>query len=113
MYKEDIAMELLALGSVVKVKGMKEKRVISGYLRPVSDGRVFDYSSVPFPTGLVNIEDLAVFNAEDVDEVVFSGLNDNNKEVVKWFEAFKPVMEKKLGEVIEKGADAQASEQLD
>lgn len=70
-------MEYLTIGSVVRVKGLTEKRMISGYLRVDPAGRVWDYAAVPYPLGVGDMP-VAMFNAGSIEEVLFTGYCDKD-----------------------------------
>ena len=92
-------MELLTIGSVVKVKGSIVQRMITGYLRAATDGRVFDYASVPYPVGMGDSASLLVFNADAVEEVLFEGYKDENYPQLKaLFEYAVPIAQEKAKE---------------
>nr|WP_205395918.1 DUF4176 domain-containing protein [Streptococcus lutetiensis] len=70
--------ELLPIGTVVRVKDGSQSLMITT-LFPVTekDGQkgYFDFGAVPLPLGVVG-QDLAFFNKEDIDEVLFLGYVD-------------------------------------
>ena len=70
--------ELLPIGTVVRVKDGSQRLMITT-LFPVKekDGqkRYFDFGAVPLPLGVVG-QDLAFFNKEDINEVLFLGYVD-------------------------------------
>lgn len=70
--------EHLPIGTVVRVNVGSQSLMIST-LFPVTekDGQkgYFDFWAVPLPLGVVN-QDLAFFNKEDIDEVLFLGYVD-------------------------------------
>lgn len=73
-----IDRELLPIGTVVRVKDGSQSLMITTLL-PVTekDGQkgYFDFGAVPLPLGVVS-QDLAFFNKEDIDEVLFLGYVD-------------------------------------
>lgn len=73
-----IDKELLPIGTVVRVKDGSQSLMITT-LFPVAekDGQkgYFDFGAVPLPLGVVG-QDLAFFNKEDIDEVLFLGYVD-------------------------------------
>lgn len=88
-------MDVLSIGSVVALKGRKEKRMITGYLRTLPDGRVFDYASVPFPIGAGDPQSGVLFNAEAIETILFEGYHDEEfPKVADFLEKVRPVMEK-------------------
>ena len=73
-----IDRELLPIGTVVRVNDGSQSLMITT-LFPVTekDGQkgCFDFGAVPLPLGVVG-QDLAFFNKEDIDEVLFLGYVD-------------------------------------
>ena len=70
--------ELMPIGTVVRVKDGSQSLMITT-LFPITekDGQkgYFDFGAVPLPLGVVG-QDLAFFNKEDIDEVLFLGYVD-------------------------------------
>ena len=70
--------ELLPIGTVVRVKDGSQSLMITT-LFPVTEKDdqkgYFDFGAVPLPLGVVG-QDLAFFNKEDIDEVLFLGYVD-------------------------------------
>ncbi len=88
-------MDVLTIGSVVAVKGRKEKRMITGYLRALPDGRVFDYASVPFPAGAGDPNAGLLFNAEAIEQLLFEGYRDEDyATLTALLEKARPEMER-------------------
>lgn len=83
MAKDSIQQELLPLGSVVNLKkGDGTKVVIIGRLTLTEDNGVkgyFEYSSVVYPTGIVDANQLLFFNSEDINEVFHTGFSDEQE----------------------------------
>jgi len=67
---------LLSAGSIVKIKGIPKRLfMIMGYL-PKSDKKVYDYSAVLYPIGLLNPDGAFVLDQDGIEEVVFQGYLD-------------------------------------
>lgn len=99
-------MDVLAIGSVVTLKGRKEKRMITGYLRVLPDGRVFDYASVPFPVGAGDPQSGVLFNADAIESVLFEGYREEDfPKVAEFLEKARPAVEKAAKEANDKTKD--------
>lgn len=85
--------ELLPIGSVVLLKEGTKKLMIIG-IKPVSEDNpntVFDYIGVVYPEGYLSNEYNFLFNHNDINDVVFIGYNNPEREDFIEFmeEAFK------------------------
>lgn len=69
--------DLLPVGSVVLLKHARKKIVIMGILQikasPQDPASTYDYMGVPFPEGYMGRESCLLFNHQDIEEVIFSG----------------------------------------
>ena len=65
----------LPLGSIVKLKGGTKGIMITGYFVKVEslNNKIFDYKGCPYPEGVVSSEGTALFNNDEIDEVIFEG----------------------------------------
>lgn len=76
--------ELLPIGSVVLLKNAQKKIVIMGLLQTkhTENGRniTYDYMGVPYPEGYMGRETGLLFNHENVQEVVFTGFVNEERE---------------------------------
>lgn len=69
-----IGDSVLPIGSVVRINGMEDTDLmIMGVLPQTPDGVVKDYSATIHPVGVVDVNRMILFDAEDVKEVVFEG----------------------------------------
>ena len=67
----------LPVGSVVMLKGGKKRVMICGRVQAESEtGKLYDYSACLFPEGVIDPDELYLFNNEDIDTVYFLGLQD-------------------------------------
>ena len=73
---------LLPIGSIVKVKGMEQRMMVYGVLQKgkATGDRVFDYIAVPYPEGIHDSRLSIGFNHSEVEEVVFRGYEDKDRE---------------------------------
>lgn len=87
----------LPLGSVVKLKGAEKRLMICGRVQSnVETNKLYDYSACLFPEGIIDPEELYLFDNEDIEMIYFLGLQD-----VEEFE-YRDFMEEKLKEIGEK-----------
>ena len=69
--------DLLPLGSVVTLKEGNKKIMIVGRIqRNVETNKIFDYSAVLWPEGIINSKKLYLFNHSDIQHLYFVGLQD-------------------------------------
>jgi len=74
---------LLPIGSVVKIKGVDVKMVITSNLmkRDIDgkeDEKVWEYMANIYPFGVKNNEDFWYFNTEDITDIYFVGYADDD-----------------------------------
>ena len=75
--------KLLPLGSIVILKNGEQKLSIIGRGQLFDDdGTIgyFEYSSVLYPQGMVDTDDLYFFNHKDIAEIIFEGYRDEDEE---------------------------------
>lgn len=73
---------LLPIGSVVLLKGGSKKLMITG-VKPVSSespDTVYDYIGVVYPEGYLSSEYNFLFNHEDINDIIFTGYNNPERE---------------------------------
>ena len=74
--------ELLPIGSVVLLKEGTKKLMITG-IKPVSEdnpNKIFDYIGVVYPEGYLSNEYNFLFNHKDINDVVFIGYSNPERE---------------------------------
>lgn len=74
--------DLLPIGSVVTLKGGIKKLMIIGVKMATQDepDNFYDYMGVLFPEGFVGIQSCFLFNHDDVNDVIFLGYNNPERE---------------------------------
>lgn len=77
---------MLPIGTIVVLKGTKKAVMITGYLQKTTNGTVYDYTAVTYPEGYLDARLQAVFNHDQIDEVVFRGYEDNHGEREKFIQ---------------------------
>lgn len=93
--------EIISLGSVVKLKGFKEKVIVIG-LNPTLGEETFDYCGCVFPFGYTGKDEVVSFNHDKVEKVVFKGYYDEEAkgffEDILWLREQKENKENKAKE---------------
>lgn len=74
--------DLLPIGSVVLLKGGSKKLMIIGLklTKESQPDAVYDYIGVLYPEGFISNEYNFLFNHEDINDVVFTGYNNPERE---------------------------------
>lgn len=75
-------MEYLPLGSIVLLKNGTKKLLIIARAINVNNNNTnyfFDYGAVAYPEGLIG-DEMAYFNADKINKVIFTGYNDAENE---------------------------------
>jgi hypothetical protein len=83
----------LPIGSVVLLKGGTKKAMITGYC-PVTEedpNNMFDYRGCPFPEGIMMSEGSALFNHDQIEEVVHTGWE--NEESINFIDKLEILLE--------------------
>ena len=82
----------LQIGTIVLLKDSTKKILIIGYLpQEGADTRVFDYSGVPFPEGLIDSKRILLFDHKQIEKICHNSLID--MEVIGVIEKVKKVKE--------------------
>lgn len=74
--------ELLPIGSVVLLKNATKKLMITG-IHPVASNepeKIYDYIGVIYPEGYLGNEYNFLFNHKDINDVVFTGYSNPERE---------------------------------
>ena len=73
--------KLLPIGSVVLVKESTKRLMLVGrYQRDASpERRIWDYSACLYPEGILNPEQLFLFNNDAIEQVFFLGFQDGEE----------------------------------
>jgi hypothetical protein len=66
----------LPIGTVVMLKGGRKELMITGYLVS-EEGKqeVYDYSGCLYPEGIISSNQNAVFNHDQIQEILFKGFD--------------------------------------
>ncbi len=90
---------LLPIGSVVLLKDGNKKIMICGRAQSMAgdeNNEIFDYSACYYPEGIINPRELFLFNNEQIEEVVFTGYE--NDDELTYRELLETKMKEKRGE---------------
>lgn len=80
-------MTLLPIGSVVLLNEAEKKLMIIGILQRNGE-EVFDYVGCPYPEGLLDSENLFLFNHKDIAEISYLGFDNIERQIfIKKLEA--------------------------
>ena len=72
--------EYLPIGSVVLLKGAKQKLMITGfYIKAEGVDTIFDYSGCLYPEGIISSQENGVFNHDQIEQVFFRGYQDDEE----------------------------------
>ena len=95
--------KLLPIGSVVLLKDAKKKIVIMGNIQmkktAQGDFCIYDYMGVPYPLGYVGSDAFLLFNHADIQEIIFTGYSDSERELfIRLLETTEQAVHKSLGQ---------------
>lgn len=75
--KQDTLKKLLPLGSIVTLKQGKKRIMIIGRIQEHAQSKkIYDYSAVYYPEGLIDVKELFLFQQEDIEQVFYIGMQD-------------------------------------
>lgn len=76
--------EFLPVGSVVLLKGGTKKVMVTGFCSIDKDNvdEMYDYNGCLYPEGIINSNEIELFNHEQIDQVFFRGFE--NEEEIKY-----------------------------
>ena len=91
---------ILPIGSVVRIKDVKEPVMIFGYLQETQlyPDKMVDYVGVPYPIGNINITAQLGFQMTDIEEVLFEGYYTKEFTPIATLLAMRQVHNSKHGE---------------
>lgn len=68
---------ILPIGTIVLLKNGIKRVMIAGYIpTELDDNKIYDYSGVPYPEGLVDSRKILLFDHNQVDKVFHYGYKD-------------------------------------
>ena len=99
---DNMIEKYLPIGSIVILKSATRKLMITGYL-PVStkEGKteVYDYSGCLFPDGILNSDELGLFNHDQIEKILYNGFV--NEESNEYLSNIKSIQKEELLKEIE------------
>ncbi len=73
--------DLLPIGSIVLLKDGEKKLMIDGIKQTNLDNNIeYDYHGILYPEGYIGNDFQFLFNHEDIDQVIFNGYQDEERE---------------------------------
>ena len=81
--------QVLPVGTVVLLKGGMKRLMIMGYQQSNTENlaRVYDYVGCEYPEGFIKVEDLVMFDHQDIEHIFALGLQ--NEEQVEFRNALE------------------------
>nr|WP_204246556.1 DUF4176 domain-containing protein [Faecalibacterium sp. An122] len=75
--------DLLPIGSIVRLQNGQKRLMITGVLQSKEDelDKQYDYLGILYPEGHIGGDFQYLFNHEDIDEIVFRGYEDQERQV--------------------------------
>lgn len=75
----------LPIGTVVLLNGGSKKVMITGFCVIPNDNKhkLYDYSGCLYPEGVINSNEVCLFNHEQIDEIVFKGYENDEEKIFK------------------------------
>ena len=95
--------EFLPVGSVVLLKGGTKRVMVTGFCSVDNDDttKIYDYTGCLYPEGIINSNEICLFNDSQIEQVFFKGFEDQ-EEI-----DFKKNLNKTVNEYLQKnGAEA-------
>ena len=73
--------EFLPVGSVVLLKGGTKRVMITGFCSVDNDdqSKMYDYTGCLYPEGIINSNEICLFNNDQIDNVFFKGFEDEEE----------------------------------
>ena len=82
---DNVEEKYLPIGTVVKLKGNTKRLMISGFCsaRNSQRDKIYDYSGCKYPEGFLVSNQVYLFNHEDIEQIYYLGLIDEEEEKFK------------------------------
>lgn len=69
--------EFLPIGTIITLKNGNKRIMICGFLQErQEDHKIYDYVACMYPEGILDPDELFLFNNEDIDQVHYIGMQD-------------------------------------
>jgi len=113
--------KLVPAGSIVLLKNAVKKLIVIGIMQQKNSEQVegvpmvYDYIGVPYPEGYIGPNSAFLFNHQDIDQVVFTGYEDEEREgfievLSTVYDSAQRTLEEELQRGSESGTTADSSE---
>lgn len=77
----EIKEKYLPIGTVVMLKGGSKRVMIAGfYVEDEEDSQVYDYSGCTYPEGFLAMDQVCLFNHNQIEKIYHMGLEDDEEE---------------------------------
>ena len=71
---------LLPIGSVVRLRDGNKRLMVCGRVQTdVATGKTYDYSACLYPEGMINSEEMYLFDNENIETLFFIGFQDEEE----------------------------------
>lgn len=71
---------LLPIGSVVRLRDGNKRLMVCGRVQTdVATGKTYDYSACLYPEGVINSEEMYLFDNENIETLFFIGFQDEEE----------------------------------
>lgn len=71
---------LLPIGSVVRLRDGNKRLMVCGRVQTdVATGKTYDYSACLYPEGMINSEEMYLFDNENIETLFFVGFQDEEE----------------------------------
>ena len=73
--------EFLPVGSVVLLKGGTKRVMVTGFCSVDNDDttNIYDYTGCLYPEGIINSNEICLFNDNQIEQVFFKGFEDQEE----------------------------------
>ena len=78
---KEIKEKFLPIGTVVMLKGGSKRVMITGFcaIEGENEEKMWDYTGCLFPEGALSSDETCLFNHEQIEEVFYMGLEDDEE----------------------------------
>lgn len=76
-------MDHLPVGTIVKLKSTAKRMMVIGYDMNNEENKRYDYAGCPYPQGVSETSRIALFNDDDVEQIVFFGFIDAEYQILR------------------------------
>lgn len=84
--KESDIQTMLPLGTVVTLEeGSKRLMIIGRFQLNMTEGKLYDYTAVLYPEGMLDANELFLFDRKDIGQICFKGYDCQEEALFKQF----------------------------